>query len=114
MKSLNTNPASDTTPGTEDRSQVLRQLIQSSIDTLVGFQQLNEQQFNQTLGALVRTKALSADDSYKLRDQLTTSEYFEKALDSRIEAILKRRGIIDDKIIHEVRAADAGAGRLAI
>ena len=114
MKPLNTNATGETNTGTEDRSQVLRQLVQSSIDTLVGFQQLNEQQFNQTLGALVRTKALSADDSYKLRDQLTTTEYFEKALDSRIEAILKRRGLIDDKIINEVRASDAGAGRLAI
>ena len=95
-----------TTAGTEDRSSVLRQLIQSSVDTLVGFQKLNEQQFHQTLGALVRTKALNADDSYTLRDQLQKTDYFENALDSRIEVILKKRGLIDDAVIQDIRSRD--------
>lgn len=114
MNTTNTGPNTETTTGTEDRSQVLRHLIQSSIETLLGFQQLNEQQFNQTLGALVRTKALSADDSYRLRDQLSSAEYFERALDSRIESVLKRRGLIDDKVINEIRATENGANRLAV
>ncbi len=91
----------------EDRSPVLRQFVQTTIETLVGFQKLNEQQLNQTLGALVRTKALSADDSYTLRDQLLRTDYFDKALDSRIEAVLRKRGLLDNALLNRLHIEES-------
>jgi len=87
----------------EDRSQLLRDAAQLSMEAAHGAETANDQQIGQILGSLVRTKLLSADDSYKLRDRLMDSKGFERNLGGRIEAILKLKGILTVKTIEDLR-----------
>ena len=84
--------AIDTGP---DRSELLRNTVQLSIQAVFGLARLDEQQVSQLLGSLVRSKLLTADDSYRLRDRLLDSTALTRYLDSRIEASLRKRGIIN-------------------
>lgn len=68
-----------------------------------GLQRLNENQISQMLGNLVRTKLLSADDSYRLRDQLLDGGHFEKAFNDRVERILRKSGIVSNAMMESIQ-----------
>jgi hypothetical protein len=95
--------ASAPQPNIEDRSHLLKDLATLSIEAAHGVQKLNDQQVNQVLSGLVRTKLMSADHSYLLKDRLMDNDAVTRALDHRIEAALKRRGLIKDDLARQVR-----------
>lgn len=78
----------------EDRGPLLRDLTSLSLEAAHGVQKINDQQMNQVLSGLVRTKLMSADHSYLLKDRLLDTEALNRALDHRIEAALKRRNLL--------------------
>lgn len=103
--SMTTATAATTAPTTSaDRSQLLHEAISMTMSTAYGIQRLNENQIGQVLGNLVRSKLLSADDSYKLRDQLLDPSIFEKALDERVEANLRRKGVISEQMVQGLKS----------
>lgn len=102
---MTTATAATTAPTTSaDRSQLLHEAISMTMSTAYGIQRLNENQIGQVLGNLVRSKLLSADDSYKLRDQLLDPSIFEKALDERVEANLRRKGVISEQMVQGLKS----------
>ncbi len=92
------------TPNTsEDRTELLKDAVNLTMEAAYGLQRLDEQQINQLLNGLVRTKLLSADDSYRLRDQLMNEDAFARALDNRVEEVLKRKGLVTESTLQEIR-----------
>jgi hypothetical protein len=87
----------------EDRSNLLKDLTNLSIQAAYGVQRLNDQHVNQVLSGLVRAKLLSADDSYLLKDRLLDRDTLDRAIDSRIEAALRRRGVISNELTREMQ-----------
>jgi len=87
----------------EDRSALLRDAVTLTMEAAHGLQRMNEQQIGNMLGSLVRTKLLSADDSYKLKDRLLNPDEFERALDRRIQASLNRRGFVTEQMFSEMQ-----------
>ncbi len=98
----------------EDRSMPLRDLVNLSIETIYGLKPVDDQQLNQLLSTLVRTKALTADESYLLRDQLQDLEHFERAIDDRISTILKKKGLLDQRTVEEIHDFQNGAHQKTI
>lgn len=88
----------------EDRSQLLKDAIGITMEAAYGLQKLNEQHISNVLGGLVRSRLLSADDSYRLRDQLMDGESFQKAVDHRIEVTLKRRGLLTSEMVSDLHS----------
>ncbi len=87
----------------EDRSKLLNELVTTAIDAIHGVQRANDHQIGQVLSALVRTKLLSADDSYSLKDQLNDREAIDRALDFRIESALKRKGLLSEEALKALK-----------
>jgi hypothetical protein len=97
-----TRPVTSTTTN-EDRSTLLRDAVSMTMEAAHGLQKLNEQYVGQVLGTLVRSKLLGAEDSYRLKDRVLDQNYFEQALDSRVQAALQRKGIISDTMVSELQ-----------
>ncbi|MBN8555547.1 MAG: hypothetical protein J0L93_08895 [Deltaproteobacteria bacterium] len=86
----------------EDRSTLLCDAVNMTIEAAHGLQKLNEQTVSQILGNLVRSKLLGAEDSYHLKDQILDHTQFEKALDSRVATVLLRKGLVSDSMLTEI------------
>ena len=76
----------------EDRSAFIKKLVDMGMRTSHGKPLDNEQEVGDVLGTLVQNKLLSAEDSYKMKDLLKNSDAFRKALSSRVERALGRKG----------------------
>jgi polyhydroxyalkanoate synthesis regulator phasin len=94
---------SNATQAEHDRSDLLKEAVALTMAAAHGLQRLSENQISQMLGNLVRTKLLSADDSYRLRDQLLDSGHFEKAFNDRVEASLRRAGIVTNSMMADIQ-----------
>lgn len=75
-----------------DRSGLLKETIDIAMNSAFGSQNPDEQKVSQVLGDLVKTKLLTAEESYALRDKLLDSEAFDRFLTERVTAVLKKRG----------------------
>ncbi len=99
----------------DDRSGLLGEAVQIAMDCAHGSRPSNEQQVSQVLGNLVRSKLLSADDSYRLRDQLMDTTSFENLVNARIEVALRRRGLMTETALknlqNRIQHLETKAGR---
>ena len=75
----------------KNRVELINQSIRLAMDAAYGQPLENEQQITEVLGGLVREKLLSAEDSYRLRDQLLDREALHRLIDRKIETALARR-----------------------
>ncbi|MDB5036857.1 MAG: hypothetical protein JWQ35_385 [Bacteriovoracaceae bacterium] len=95
------------TASQEDRTKLLKEIATITLEATNGIKKINDQQVSQILGGLVRTKLLSADDSYLLRDRILDTAYLDNALDQRIEAALRRKGIVSEENNRRTKTATA-------
>lgn len=80
------------TAPTTNRIELLSKSMKMVVDSAFGSQNMSEQEITQTLGELVKSKLLSADDSYSLRDRIMDQESFTRSIDRRVNTALKRKG----------------------
>lgn len=88
------NAAHAAVPTTQDRSPLIVETVTMAMNAAYGTKTNEDQQVARVLGELVKTKLLSAEDSYRLRDQLNDSESLSRLIDKRIELALQRRAAI--------------------
>ena len=74
-----------------DRTQLLRDTVTIVMEAAHGLQKVSEPQLAQILSSLVKSKLLSAEDSYRLRDRLADTQAFDKVLERRIKRALIRK-----------------------
>lgn len=98
------NNFQDLQSGQDDRSTLLREVFSAALSTAHGVQQHQEQQISQLMSGLVRAKLLTADDSYKLQDQILDKNLFERSIETRIEESMKQRGVLTQKTIEDLNA----------
>lgn len=87
----------------QDRTTLLKDVVSMSMAAAYGLQKLDEQQAAQVISGLVRTRLLSAEDSFRLRDELMNDRRFQMAIDSRIESALKRKGCVTNEMLEEIK-----------
>ncbi len=73
------------------RAEMIQQLVSLALRTTFDGKGIDEQSLMNLLGGLVREKLLSAEDSYKLRDQLLQNRGLDSYIDSRIQYHLKNQ-----------------------
>ena len=88
------NAAPQPTTQENNRAELIANTIQIAMDAAYGASTVNEQNIAHVLGELVRAKLLTAEDSYRLRDQLNDREFLDRILDQRIHLALRRRSLI--------------------
>lgn len=98
-----TNSVTQTSAIQEDRSHLLKDLATLSLEAAHGLQKMSDQQVSQVLSGLVRSKLMSADDSYVLKDRLLDRDAIDRAIDFRIEAALRRRGAVSDELSRKLK-----------
>ena len=98
------NISQDSQRGTqEDRLELLRGIFSAALDAAYGAQKMTEQQIRQMMSGMVRAKLFTADDSYKLQDQILDTAQFERTIDRRVEESLRARGIATEAAIAELK-----------
>jgi len=96
------NNFQDLQSGQDERATLLREVFSAALSTAHGVQQHQEQQISQMMSGLVRAKLLTADDSYKLQDQILDKSLFERSIETRIEESLRNKGILTQRTIDEL------------
>lgn len=74
-----------------DRSLLIQKIIKAAFDAAHGVQSIDEQSLMQTLGELVKSKLLTAEDSYALRDRLLDTSRFDKLVEARVKNAREKR-----------------------
>jgi len=77
-----------------DTATPIERIVEMATETSFGRKSFSDQQITETLGELVKSRLLTAEDSYRLRDQLTDLDRFDQFLGERLTAILQRRCLI--------------------
>jgi len=73
------------------RTQLILKSVQLAMDAAYGKELNNEHEITEVLGGLVREKLMSAEDSYRLRDQLLDRRAIDRLIDRQIDKALLRR-----------------------
>ncbi len=86
-----------------EREQTLKDLFSIATAVSHGIAPTSETQVHQVLSQLVRQKLLTADDSFRLQDQLRDIDAFDRTLDLRVERALQDRGQITANAIQTLK-----------
>lgn len=82
--------------GNSVRTQLILKSVQLAMDAAYGKTLQNEQEITEVLGGLVREKLMSAEDSYRLRDQLLDRKAIDRLIDRQIDrAFLRRQRVMN-------------------
>lgn len=76
-----------------NRSALIQKIIGAAFDAAHGIQNMDEQNLMQILGEAVKSKLLTAEDSYTLREQFLNTSKFDELISSRVSQILEKRGL---------------------
>lgn len=77
----------------KDRTVLLRDMMSLAAEAALDEPTSSTEHMDGLMRELVREKLLSAEDSYRLRDQLTERGRLTKIIDHRIDQALHRRGL---------------------
>ncbi len=81
----NNESTTTTTANLSARLDIIKELLETAVQSAYGTHTLDEKRVAQLLGDSVKSRLFTAEESYRLKDRLLDSSTLERAIDRRIE-----------------------------
>jgi polyhydroxyalkanoate synthesis regulator phasin len=86
-----------------NRNSILQSVVEAAMKVTMGLQRLSEQEIGQLMSGLVKSKLLTAEDTFRLRDQMMDPDLFFKAIDRKIDLYVSRQRIARQQKLLELK-----------